>query len=359
MAGFEYGNARLRAMKSRLLARGDYQALAGSGTLERLLTALTRTPYQEAVEATLVRGGELVAISAAFSHDLLATVRRIRGFFEEPECQAVAIALRMYDVHNVKAILRGLDNKVPPNEIRSAQLPAGDLSEDVLAELAQAPDPRAAVDLMASLRIPLARPLVRARAGHPSAEIPELELALDRWYFEGAFAELGDGLPGAACLKDALALEADLINLLTVLRLAYTPSDTPLLLERFHAGDLRDLWVGPGRLSFDVLAHAASQPSLEGAVKSLEDTPYGAVLASGLDAYRRSHLLSDLERRLLRHRLHWRAGLIRQDPLGIGVLLGYLALKINEIGNLRWVAHGINNGLPADRLMEGLELVDE
>src|SRR5690606_27119129 len=98
---------------------------------------------------------------------------------------------------------------------------------NVLAELAQAPDPRAAVDLMASLRIPLARPLVRARAGHPSAEIPELELALDRWYFEGAFAELGAGLPGAACLKDALALEADLTNLLTVLRLAYTHRTRP------------------------------------------------------------------------------------------------------------------------------------
>jgi vacuolar-type H+-ATPase subunit C/Vma6 len=38
--------------------------------------------------------------------------------------------------------------------------------------------------------------------------------------------------------------------------------------------------------------------------------------------------------------------MIPKDPLGIGVVLGYLALKLNEIRNLRWIAHGINSGLP-------------
>lgn len=359
MGGYEYANARLRAMKSRLLSRADYHTLAGSGTLDRLMTALTRTPYRESVEATLVRGGELVAITSAFSHDLTITVCKIRGFFEEPELCLVALALRLYDVYNVKAILRGLENNAPPDEIRAAQLPVGDLSEDLLAELAQAPDPRAAVDLMASMRLPLAQPLMATRAKHPSADLPVLELALDRWYFDSAAAELDGGPNGAGCLRDALALEADLINLLTVLRVARAPNDTLALLERFDAGSLRDVFVGPGRLSFDALARAANQRSVEAAVKSLEDTPYGPVLTAGLEAYRRSHLLSDMERRLLRYRLRWRAGLIRKDPLGLGVLLGYLALKINEIGNLRWITHGTNNGLPPDRLMEGIELVDE
>lgn len=359
MSGYEYGNARLRAMKSRLLTRADYQTLAGSGTLDRLLTALSRTPYRESMEATLVRGGELVAITAAFSHNLTATVCKIRGFFEEPERRLVALTLRMYDVHNVKAILRGLQANAPLSEIRAAQLPVGDLSEDVLAELAQAPDPRAAMDLMASMQLPLAQPLMVARAEHPSAEVPALELALDRWYFDSAAAELRRGPNGAECLRDALALEADLLNLLTVLRAARAPKDMPALLERFHAGSVQDLLVGPGLLSFRELARAANQRSVEAAVKSLAQTPYGPVLAGGLEAYRRSRLLSDMERRLLRYRLRWRASLIRKDPLGLGVLLGYLALKINEIGNLRWLTYGTNSGLPPDRLMQELELLDE
>lgn len=357
--GYEYSNARLRAMKSRLLTTRDYHMLAGSGTLERLLTALTRTPYAESIEATLVRGGELVAINAAFSHNLLATVSKIRRFFAESERQIVTTALRIYDVHNIKAILRGVENNVPPSEIRATHLPIGDLSDNILAELAIAPDSRAVIDLMASLRLPYARPLLSLRADHPNAEIPEFELALDRWYFEHAFAELDSKRNGAAGLRTALELEADLINLLTVLRLAHTPSDIPLTLKRFQADSVEALFVGPGRISYAGLVQAAGQPSLEAAVHHLRDTPYGNALASGLDAYYHSQRLSDFERHLLHYRLNWRAGLIRQDPLGIGVLLGYLALKINEIGNLRWVTYGINSGLSSTKLMAELEMLDE
>lgn len=359
MGSYEYSNARLRAMKSRLLTRSDYQTLVGSRTLERLLTALTHTPYAESIEATLVRGSELVVINAAFRHNLITTVHKIRRFFEEPEYHIVAIALRIYDIHNIKAILRGVENSVPPSEIRAAHLPVGDLSDDVLAELAIAPDPRAVMDLMASMRLPYGRPLLVLRAEHPNATISEFELALDRWYFNNAFAELNDGADGADGLRAALALEADVINLLTVLRLAHTPQDAPLYLKHFRADSLEALFVGPGRLSFEVLAQTADQSSLEAAVHQLRNTPYGNVLASGLDAYYHSQRLSEFERQLLRYRLNWRANLIRQDPLGIGVLLGYLALKINEIGNLRWVTHGTNSGLASNKLMDELELLDE
>ncbi len=359
MAGYEYGNARLRAMKSRLLGTRDYHALAGSGTLNRLMTALTRTPYAQSIEATLVRGGELTAINAAFTHNLIATVRKIRRFFDDPQRHLVAIVLRMYDVHNIKAILRGLENKVPPEEIRATQLPVGELSDDILAELAQASDPREAIDMMASMRLPPAHVLMAVRAEHPNAEIPEFELALERWYFEEAFATLGAGPYRDACLQAALALEADITNLLTVLRLAHTPSDTSYYLERFHATSLHEIFVGPGRLSFDTLIQAANRSSLDEAVNFLADTPYREALESGLEAFQRSQRLSELERQLLRYRLDWRAGLIRQDPLGIGVLLGYLALKINEIGNLRWITYGINSELSSDRLMSEVVLVDE
>jgi vacuolar-type H+-ATPase subunit C/Vma6 len=43
--------------------------------------------------------------------------------------------------------------------------------------------------------------------------------------------------------------------------------------------------------------------------------------------------------------------------LGIGVLLGFLALKTNEIGNIRWVAQGINMGLKAEAIRAELEFV--
>ena len=49
------------------------------------------------------------------------------------------------------------------------------------------------------------------------------------------------------------------------------------------------------------------------------------------------------------------AGLIINDPLGIGVFLGYFALKKSEVTNIRWVAQGINLGLEADAIKAELE----
>jgi vacuolar-type H+-ATPase subunit C/Vma6 len=48
---------------------------------------------------------------------------------------------------------------------------------------------------------------------------------------------------------------------------------------------------------------------------------------------------------------------ILKDPLGIGVLLGYLALKLNEISNLRWIAHAIHARVNVGQIHEGLEVI--
>ena len=85
MAGYEYANARLHAMKARLLARDDYRALAEAAGLERVLAALTNTPYREAIEATLIRVSELEALNDALSVDLCTTVGHIRPVKEAPD----------------------------------------------------------------------------------------------------------------------------------------------------------------------------------------------------------------------------------------------------------------------------------
>ncbi len=355
MAGYEYANARLHAMKGRLLGRDDYRALAEAPGLERLLAALSHTPYREAIEATLIRVSLLEALNHALSADLCTAVGQMRRFFDPPQGRALALALQHYDIHNLKALLRGLQNRAPLAEIRAAQLPIGDLSEAVLTELAGAADVRGAIDLLASLRLPQASPLLAVRAAHPGAQLPELELALDRWYFAQALAAAREGPAETALLRDALALEADLVNLLTVVRLTAFPAERALYLQRYRVSSPHELLVGPGRLPLAALEEAAAQVSLVSAVQALAGTPYGEPLAAGLEAFQRSGRLSDVERHLRRYRLRWRAGLVARDPLGIGVALGYLALKVNEVENLRRVIYGVNAGLAPGTILDDLE----
>jgi vacuolar-type H+-ATPase subunit C/Vma6 len=67
--------------------------------------------------------------------------------------------------------------------------------------------------------------------------------------------------------------------------------------------------------------------------------------------------LSDLEKRIRYFRLTWLSQQIARDPLGIGVVLGYFSEKVNEIGNLRWIAQGINLGLDSNAIRSELVLL--
>jgi vacuolar-type H+-ATPase subunit C/Vma6 len=154
-----------------------------------------------------------------------------------------------------------------------------------------------------------------------------------------------------------MKLEADITNLLTVLRFTLVPAERRLLREHLGADDLSHLFVGPGNLSFERLARASSQDSLPGAFQMLAGSAYGPVLETGLEAFTKTGRLSDFEIRLKHYRLRWLAGLIPKCPLGIGVLLGYLALKTNEIANIGWVAQGINLGLKTETIRSELEFV--
>ncbi len=357
MSDYDYGNARLRVMKSRLLPRSELEALAGTGTLPGLIAALTKTVYQKSVEAALTRVTGLECIDEALRNDLIGTVGKLRDFYTENAGKTVAIILGTYDIHNLKAILRGLAKNVPAGDILTILLPIGELSMSTLRELAQLNNPREAIDLLASMGLSIAWPLLNVRAEVPGAETFEMELALDKWYHEKARQSLRSETGRVDPLSHALALEADLVNVLTVLRFAQDPHARDLLRDRLGTDEIEYLLIGPGRIPYELFSNAYRQDSVAAAGEILSGTFLEPALHAGLEAYARSNRLSDIERQLRRYRLEWMTEQITKDPLGIGMVLGYVALKTNEIGNIRWIAQGINLGLKPDAIRAELEMV--
>jgi V/A-type H+-transporting ATPase subunit C len=294
-------------------------------------------------------------LSEALHYDLINTLGKVQKFFEGQAGEVVAMVLRTFDIQNLKAILRGLSKQAATGEILSTLSPIGELKDNTLAELASFPSPRAAIDVLASLGFFFAHPLLKLRAEHPGAGIPEMELALDRWFYQEIFQYLQSNPRVGSVLLSAMQLEADLTNLLTVLRFAHAPGERKFLREWLHTDELTPLFVEPGKLQFTLLARAGSQDTVSAAVEILAETPYDPPLRAGLKAYAQSALLSDFEKQLKRFRLTWMSRQITKDPLGIGVLLGYMALKVNEVSNIRWIAQGINLGLKAEAIRSELE----
>ena len=355
MSGFDYGNARLRALKSKLLSQRDLDALAESGSLQGLIAAMTKTAYRKPIEAALTRTSGLDCVSESLHHDLLGGLARVREFYDGQAGQQVALVFRRYDIHNLKAILRGLNRNAAAAEILSTLIPVGDLGSAVLTELVQSPDPRAAIDTLAILESDFAEPFLKLRSAHPGASTVEMELALDHWYYQETLAILQNSHGEQNVLLSALQYEADLTNILTLLRFVHQPVERKLLQEWMSINEFASLLVGPGRLSFTTLDQAANQNTVEAALEVLSGTLYHTALRTGAEQYAKSALLSEIEKQLRRSQLRWLSGQIYKDPLGIGVLLGYLALKTNEINNIRWIANSINLGIKADAIREGLE----
>lgn len=355
MSAYDYGNARLRAMKSRLLSQREVEAMAGLATLDSLIAALSKTAYRKHVETALARSSGMECIVETLRNDLVHTLAQIRTFYTDDAQQIIILALQIYDVHNLKTILRGLAKNAPPADILSNLLPIGDLTYSICLELVRAPGPRGVIDLLASMGFPLARPLMQLRHEHPDADTSEMELALDQWHFSEAEKALQD-IEGEELFLRGLKLEADLVNLIMVLRFTYTPEERKMLHQWLGSDELKRVFVGPGMLVFDLLTMATNQETIEGAVEILSGTPYGPALRAGLADFGRSRRLSDFEKHLNKFRLDWMSQWIARDPLGIGVFLGYVSLKVNEIKNLTWIAQGIQIGLPADSIRAELKV---
>jgi V/A-type H+-transporting ATPase subunit C len=366
MSEYDYANARLRAMKSRLLPRPKLAALAEVGSVPGLITALANTPYRQAVEAALARfvaqAVGLECLNAALSTDLVSTLGNARSFFREGGSTnaLAALVFRSYDLHNIKTMLRGLARHVPASEILASTLPVGELRPSDLVELARATDPGMAIDLLTTWGGPLARPLLelRARRQIASGELPAMELALDRWHLETALrAARAADEPGQP-LYQMLMMQADVTNILTALRWVGLKDTATILREHFGGETIEGLFVGPGYLSFKRLKVAAQCGSVMEAVNTLAERPYGAALAEAATAYSVSGRLSAFERALDLHQLRRAASNLACDALGIGVLLGYVALKTNEISNLRAIANGLALGEQPEHIRAALMIVN-
>lgn len=356
--GYGYGNARLRAMRSRLLSPAAYQQLLGRQGMEELITALVETPYKGDVELALTRLEGVRCVFEAIRTHVTRTLRQIPAFFEGEPHALIELILRRWDRHNLLTILRGQSQAVLAEEVLAALLPVGQFDDVSLRELARQPGLRAALDLMTVWQLPYARALrqVSPRTG-TTPDLDQLELALNRFYFSSTRAELKQGHRNHNLLLEQLDIEQDLINLRTALRLAHQPGLAARVQQHYQSADVRPLLLEPGgSLGVDHLVELVVQTGgLESIVNSLSHTRYGPALAEGWRRYRaREGGLTVMERELERWQAKWLVSMFSRDPLSLAIPLGFIGCQQIEAANLRLIAQAVNLNLKRDEIQREL-----
>ncbi len=355
MSDFDYGNARLHAMKSRLLARQELETLAEQKSIMGLINALTKTALREGIELSLVQSTGMDALNRTRRNEYINSIGKARTYFSGKAEELANCVVHRYDVDNFKSILRGLRQQAPSDEILAGTVPAGELKHADLSRLAKVTNARMAIDLLATWRDPMAQPLLSLRALKPGADIIEMELVLERWYFSSAI-KTADKY-NASSLRKYARLNADIANILTAFRLinAQATADSH---SRLNGDDPTYLFIGPGSISFAQLRDVTNQQSINRAINKLLGTPFAEILSGSEKGYRINQRLSEFETSLIRYQLKQSKNLLIGDPLGIGVFIGYAALKTNELANLHRIAHGIQLGESRDQIKKELIFID-
>ena len=345
-AGFEYVNARLRARKSRLLGPAAIEQLLAAPTIEALIGQLDQDDYHEALEESLVSHSGLLAVLRAVQIEQGIALRRIAHFSGETAAAALAILLAYTVRHNIIVLIRGVSVRASPDLIQPLLVALQPFKEGMLNELARQRTVRGLVNLLVQWRLPtsdLAQRLLAALA--EGAEPQQLVGVFDQAWAETTTAQAA-AYPGedGELLQLNLARYLDLHNLLLALELRDATLETPVQ------------WLPGGSLPFSALEQlrlAADTPALESVLAAASDGEFWRPGLAQWDGLRTVALQQAWERTLLQ----WRVSLFHHaDPLGIGVLIAFLAAKEAETRNIRLIAEAVAGNLSRKEARRNLPL---
>ena len=328
---YDYVNARIKGMKSRLLAPPVFESLILKPDVESIIAELGNTPYKEEIEKATVQYSGIKCIEVALRKDFTNAFRKILNFMKGDTAEKyIKILLSRWDVQNIKTILRGKNIHVTSAEILECLVPAGQLDDTTLIELIKQPDVKAVIDLLATWGIDYAKPLTRNfKEYSEKRDLSILEYAIDKFYYENALDTLGEDSYDDRIILDMITTEIDVTNIKNVLK---------MIRDKIEIEEAEGLLINGGaKLNMERLLAMIRAGTLEGAIKVLDATPYKFLSELPADVFK-TEKISVFEKELEKYLIKRGISRFLGDPLSIAVAVGYVWAKYNEITNIRIIA---------------------
>jgi len=346
---YEYINARIRGMKSRLLTRQELEALGTKLDIGSLIDELENTPYRQDIEDASVKYTGLACIEEALRRNLGKAFRLIFSFVKGEDAETlINVFLNKWDVQNIKTILRGKNIQELPEEIAESLAPAGALSDATLAELIKQPDVKAVIDLLATWGVEYSRPLTQHfKEFSEKRDLVVLEYALDKFYYDHALRAVAGDSYDEVIIRGILRTEIDVTNIKNVLR---------IIRDKVEIENPQYFIPGGKELDADKLSALTKTRTIDGAIKQLAGSLYD-FLARLPDQYATAEKISPFEKELDKFLLKKALSLFYGDPLSLALVIGYLWAKLNEITNIRIIAMCKTEYVPEKEVMEELIFV--
>ncbi|VVB68535.1 V-type ATP synthase subunit C [Candidatus Norongarragalina meridionalis] len=323
---YAYANARIKAMKSKLLDANTVREMMDVGTIEEVIEILEESPYKKAFVDCSTRYKGLTLVAKALHQDGVEMRRTIMKFMPQAGVPMYRTDMREWAIRDIKHVV---------SEKAIGREPS--LDDLMLIDDAEAPLLRAMIaangaeGAIAVLERSGYAPAI-ASAKEEYAKRKDFRVlldALDRSYYAeiAALAKSTDDVQAKAIIESRIAS----VNVMTVLRMKRDGLQNEAISANLLPG---------GNASFERrLMDAKDYAACVAVVRE----KYGIdekIAAKALDGK-----LSALEVELDRRRMGKILKESRISMLSFGAILGFIYLKNTEVDNIRKIAYGTVFGL--------------
>lgn len=351
-AGMEYANARIRGSRVRLLGSDDYETLLGQSDLPGVIRTLGSWPqYRDYIEdAALTREGTTL-VSTALQAKVVDEYDFVYQLMPQAERRQLHALVSLWDIEDLKSIVRGKAAGVPPEEIIESLTGLGQtIPRQDLLILARQEDLEAVVGTAVSLGMAFAPMFSEALIEYQAeGALTVFERELDRVWADNAVKESSRWGVRSGPVHEVITSEIDIINITTAMRA--TEVDREI--------DDLDRYFLPGGAAIDeaeFLRLAALDEPLE-VLDALPVETFGNARRMAEEAYVIRGTVSSIEQGLRAGVGEGRIKRFGRDILGFGVAVGYLLSILYEVRNIRVIAFGKRFHMPDEMIRRELVVV--
>tara|TARA_Y100000589_G_scaffold45875_1_gene38553 strand:- start:331 stop:1365 length:1035 start_codon:yes stop_codon:yes gene_type:complete len=333
-----YVASRAKSRRKKLADLARMRQLINQST-DQLTASVSSMGYADEVNlyAGKLTGADLV--EAALTHNLEAELLDILKMCNGKIRDIVEIYTSRFEYQNAKVVLRSVVNEVSMEKVSNSILPdLNEINTPWLKIIETADDLRSAALQMR--RKPFGSDL---KALPEDARLSEYEDALDRHYFKSALKSLKANNPATRYLKDYLAMEIDHRNMLNILEsdsIGISSEETSKLL--IPGGKIL-----PSR-SFSTIA-AGGKSALTDILRTSArfDMAHFETL---LDEVVKSRSLDSIVTWFKEREYKFMKKMSYLHPISALPIVYYVAMKVQEVADLRIIVRGRFAGLPAEVL---------
>jgi len=349
---YGYSNARVRAMKGLLIREQDLDEMIKVKTVAAMIELLHRTPYKQDIESVSgYFGSDLVEIAAA--RNFSRTVSKILSFAPSDGQIAMRAFLTKWDLLNLKTIVHAKMVGRKPEKIKPYLFTVGSLSEseidrllkaegdELFAELKKTTLGKEMLSLSSSAFSKHMRDVLNNALKNMNAFL-QVESILDAYTY--LFMDSGLASVGGQEINNIRLLlksEIDAKNIMIVERLKA---------RGFQRNEIEKYLIKGGTLKKNIF---------EKLFDSKEKTTTLSLIRSKFrgievnDDYNLAQLEIAFEKELARTR----HSVFSRSMLSIGVLLGFLLIKEEEMNNLRKIARAKEFGISESEVKKMIVIV--